>query len=73
MYNFLTGFNENFGSLNDELKLNSILCPVDPIRAKLANKYLALLVKSRSLVDEGKSVHEAGMLSIGEEGISVIL
>ena len=59
-------------SLSSELKLNFILCPVDPIRAKLFNKYLSLLVESRNLVDTGKSVEEAGLLSMGEEGIIVI-
>ena len=72
MYTILSIFNKHFRSLSNELKLNYILCPIDAVRAKLANKYLSLLVETRNLVDKREPVSGVGILSLGVRGITVI-
>ena len=72
MYTILSDLDGQFNFLTDELKLNYILCPTDALKAKLANKYLSLLVDTRNFVDKGKPVSGVGFLSLGVGGIKVI-
>ena len=61
----------SFLYLSNELKLTHILCPTDPVRAKLSNKYLELIVKTRALIDQGKSVDSIPIISLGNSGIEL--
>ena len=61
----------SFLCMNNELKLTHILCPTDPVRAKLSNKYLELIVKTRALVDQGKPMDSVPLLSLGINGIEL--
>ena len=70
-YNILCSMDHSFLSMNNEIKLIHILCPTDPVRAKLSNKYLELIVKTRALVDQGKPVDSIPLLSLGNNGIEL--
>ena len=61
-----------FLDLSNESKLAKILCPCDPVCAKLSNKYLELIVKTRDLFDKGKPVDSVPLISLGVDGIELI-
>ena len=65
-------FDTNFQFLSNEDKLKHILCPVDSVRAKLSNKYLGLLEKTRRLVDQGKPINTIERICLTEGGIGLI-
>ena len=43
----------SFNNLSEEHKLFSILCPRDILSAKLVNKYIKILFRFRSNIDDG--------------------
>ena len=71
-FNILCGLNPSFLDLSNESKLAKILCPCDPVCAKLSNKYLELIVKTRDLFDKGKPVDSVPLISLGVDGIELI-
>ena len=71
-YNILCTFDSSFLLLNDDQKLKKILCPIDPVRAKLSNKYLSLLVKTRTWIDQGKPIADIPTINIGNNGIELV-
>jgi hypothetical protein len=50
----------HFPSLNLKEKLATILCPVDTIAAKLANKYIKILFNARTMLDQGEPTNHQG-------------
>ena len=71
-YNILCSMDNSFLYLSNELKLTHILCPTDPVRAKLSNKYLELIVKTRARIDQGKPVDSIPTINLGVNGIELM-
>ena len=71
-YNILGDRDKNFVSLDNLGKLKYILCPVDSVHAKLSNKYLGLLVKTRDYHDQGKPISSVETISLSDTGIQLI-
>ena len=70
-YSILSKFDGSFFLLNDADKLKYILCPIDSVRAKLSNKYLSLLVKTRTYIDQCKPIGDIPTISLGMNGIEL--
>ena len=71
-YRILESFDTSFKFLNNLDKFKHILCPVDSVRAKLSNKYLGLLEKTRICVDQGKPIDTIETICLTEGGIGLI-
>ena len=48
----------SFTNLSDFDKIKTILCPVTPQAAKLANKFMGIMFNARDLIDNGGDLHE---------------
>lgn len=72
LYIIMDSIDSNFKHLSDEAKLVYLLCPVDSLRAKLCNKYLGLLVKTRTFVDQGIPLSNVGILCLDNQGIQLV-
>ena len=70
-YYIVDNLDNSFHLLNIEDRVKYILCPVDALRAKLSNNYLRLLVLTRTLAEQGKSISNIGTLSLASSGIIV--
>ena len=71
LYTIIGGFDSSFSVLNNEQKLMYLLCPVSTKLAKLSNKYLGQIVKSRDCIDQGKPIENLGIISLDENGVSI--
>ena len=72
LYKILDGIDDRFLTLNNEQKLLYLLCPVNAQVAKLSNKYLGQIVKARDYMDQGKPIENIGIISLNENGVSLL-
>ena len=60
LFGKLSSINPYFPSLNNNQKLSTLLCPTNPKSTKLINKFISIVCKARSRIDNGDPMDIGG-------------
>ena len=60
MFGKMSSLLPNFMSLTSEEKFVQLLCPVTAQAAKLASKFIKIMVESRKKLDDGSTLEDIG-------------
>ena len=70
LFGKLSSLNPNFPGLNNKQKLSTLLCPTNSKSGKLINKFISIVFKARSRIDNGNPMDMGGFTNQNESDLN---